>query len=575
MNDHALERLTERLDELEERVSVLEHPSAARKPDSSPHAEILPEPQVAAVAPAAQSGNMFPVMGRAMLGIAGAYLLRAVAETSSSPKLAVASVGIVYAFLWLLWAVRAHRRTQFARTLYATTSALILTPMLWELTIRFKVLPTAVTAGVLCAFALVALAPAAIARTRSDCESAGRINPVLRIACIASAGLALALAIASHEALPFIVVLLTLSAICEFSPRLDRMPEIRTIVALAADVTIWIQIYTYFSQQTTREGYPMLGESVLLLPGIVLFLIFAGGVGLRTALLRKQITAIETVQTTIAFLLAAVSVADFGPASRETILGIASLVLAVACSAAVFLVFAGTEQARNRGVFSAWCAALLLCGFWLCLPAAWAAACVGSIAVTAIVAGGCKGWIGLEWYGAVFVISAAVGSGLLTFAGSALAGNPTGAPTLAVWFAAACAVACYATTRPRTEQPRSIQALHLGLAALAAGAVTAFAAQSLAGLLALRVVPGAHHLAFIRTLTLCAAALALAFLGAHWRRRELTRLGYVMLALVAVKLVAEDLRHGHLEYIAGSIFLFAVTLIAAPRVARVSENALQ
>ena len=120
-----------------------------------------------------------------------------------------------------------------------------------------------------------------------------------------------------------------------------------------------------------------------------------------------------------------------------------------------------------------------------------------------------------------------------------------------------------------------IQALHLGLAALAAGAVTAFAAQGLAALLALRVIPAAHHLAFIRTLTLCAAVLALAFLGAHWRRRELTRLGYVMLALVAVKLLAEDLRHGHPEYIAGSIFLFAVTLIAAPRVARVNRNALQ
>lgn len=173
------------------------------------------------------------------------------------------------------------------------------------------------------------------------------------------------------------------------------------------------------------------------------------------------------------------------------------------------------------------------------------------------------------------MISAAAGSGLLTFIGSALAGNPAGAPALAVWFAAACAVACYVTTRPRAEQPRSIQALHLGLAALSVGAVTAFAAQGLAGLLALRMIPEAHHLAFIRTLTLCTAALALAFLGAHWRRRELTRLGYVMLTLVAVKLVAEDLRHGHLEYIAGSIFLFAITLIAAPRVARVSQNALQ
>ena len=32
--------------------------------------------------------------------------------------------------------------------------------------------------------------------------------------------------------------------------------------------------------------------------------------------------------------------------------------------------------------------------------------------------------------------------------------------------------------------------------------------------------------------------------------------------------VFEDLRHGHLAFIAASIFLFAVTLIVVPRVAR-------
>jgi predicted tellurium resistance membrane protein TerC len=90
----------------------------------------------------------------------------------------------------------------------------------------------------------------------------------------------------------------------------------------------------------------------------------------------------------------------------------------------------------------------------------------------------------------------------------------------------------------------------------------------------LRVQPGTHHLAFIRTLTLCTVALALAYGGARWRRAELTRLGYAALALVAIKLVTEDLRHGHLAYIAASIFLVALTLIAAPRVARAKQKAL-
>jgi hypothetical protein len=96
--------------------------------------------------------------------------------------------------------------------------------------------------------------------------------------------------------------------------------------------------------------------------------------------------------------------------------------------------------------------------------------------------------------------------------------------------------------------------------------------QGLAGLTSLKVIPGVQHLAFIRTLTVCAAAIALAFSGAHWRRMELTRIGYAALALLAVKLVVEDLRHGHLAFIAGSIFLFAITLIVVPRVAQMGQG---
>jgi hypothetical protein len=54
---------------------------------------------------------------------------------------------------------------------------------------------------------------------------------------------------------------------------------------------------------------------------------------------------------------------------------------------------------------------------------------------------------------------------------------------------------------------------------------------------------------------------------------ELTRIGYATLALVAAKLVFEDLRQGHLEFVAASIFLFAVTLIAVPRIARMGQKA--
>jgi hypothetical protein len=138
---------------------------------------------------------------------------------------------------------------------------------------------------------------------------------------------------------------------------------------------------------------------------------------------------------------------------------------------------------------------------------------------------------------------------------------------------ALCASLCYVLVKPRGAKGWIPRTLHIGFTALATGSVLALLVDGLVALTACVLVPGPHHLALIRTVALCVAALALVSGGVRWRRDELTRLGYAAIALVAVKLVTEDLRHGHLAYIAASIFLVAFTLIAAPRVARARQKA--
>ncbi|MGC9224872.1 MAG: hypothetical protein ACP5E2_13165 [Terracidiphilus sp.] len=173
----------------------------------------------------------------------------------------------------------------------------------------------------------------------------------------------------------------------------------------------------------------------------------------------------------------------------------------------------------------------------------------------------------------VFLLAASAASGLLSFLKSAVAGAPAGASAAGVWAIAVCAILCYGLVRPLKTGGKIRQTLDLLLAALAIGSVTALLIDGLVALIALRAIPGAHHLALIRTAVLCTAALALVFSGARFSRQELTRLGYTALVLVGIKLVAEDLRNGHLAYIAASIFLVAFTLIAAPRVARARQKA--
>ena len=73
-----------------------------------------------------------------MLGIAGAYLLRAMAESTTFPRAVVVPVALSYAAMWLVAATRVKTEAKFASVAYAGTSVLILIPMLWELTLRFN-----------------------------------------------------------------------------------------------------------------------------------------------------------------------------------------------------------------------------------------------------------------------------------------------------------------------------------------------------------------------------------------------------------------------------------------------------
>jgi hypothetical protein len=547
----ALQELTARLAALERRVEALERLSPAA---------IVPEPVARPSAvdgeglSLAHAGGVFSVLGKAMLGIAGAYLLRAVAESSSLPRLAIAAVAIVYALLWLVAAARVPAKEWVSSTVYAGTSALILAPMLWELTLSFKVLPARATAAILCLFVIVATA----------LGWKKNLAPVLWVANCAAAAAALALSIATHQLLPFIAALLLMALISEYSAARNHTSGMRPLAALAADVAIWALIFIYSGPASTRMDYPALSTIGLILPGCLLFLIYAASAAQRTLLLTQKITVFETGQAMIAFLLAASSVLYFAPGGGAIVLGTVCLLFSAACYAASFLLLSKGAEGRNFHVFAAWAAGLFLAGSYLCLPQFWLPAILGLAAITATIFGT---RLTLRFHGLVFLLAAAAASGLLSYIVHALAGtSPAGLDTI-VCIVSLCAFVCYAAGRHLHQENWKPQLLHLATAALAVFALAALLVMGLLWLSALRIAPSAPYVAFIRTLIFCAMALALALAGSRWRRVELTRMAYATLGLVAAKLLFEDLHLGHLEFIAAAIFLFAITLIAVPRLA--------
>ncbi len=243
-----VEQLSERVRELERRVSTLEGQPANAIRCSLPHlwSVALPKsrpPETWRGFPAPNvSAGVLPVFGKAVLGIAGAYLLRAVAESGTIPRLPVLMVAIVYAGMWLVWAVRTHATNRFASVTYAITAALILSPLLWESTVRFQMLPPAFTAAVLVAFVVLALALA----WRQNLQA------IPWVATLAAVATALALIIATRELVPFTAGLLAVALATEVVVCLGHRLSVRALPAIAADFAVWLLVYL----MTSPEGVP-------------------------------------------------------------------------------------------------------------------------------------------------------------------------------------------------------------------------------------------------------------------------------------------------------------------------------
>lgn len=241
-----LNRLALRLDALERRVYVLEHPSIV--PNAIPALESVPSQSVQArESPSPPpAGGVLSAIGMAMLGIAGAYLLRAVAESTSFPKSWIAAIAISYATLWLVWSTRGSAAAWFTRITYACTSALILAPLLWELTLRFKLWPPTATAGVLGAYVCIA---SGLAWKRN-------LTAVFWVVNFAAALVALALSTATRDLAPFIAVLLLMVLLGEYAAFRNRAPGIRPLVAATADLAVLMLLFIYSDPQSEHMDYP-------------------------------------------------------------------------------------------------------------------------------------------------------------------------------------------------------------------------------------------------------------------------------------------------------------------------------
>lgn len=598
----SLEGGTEPLARAEERAIRLETLSVSEVLSVS---EAVPEERGSAVAFSAPAGDAsgwggLALVGRTLIVMGGAYLIRWLTESGAVPAHVGLMLGVAYAFVWLISADRAaaagrHKSAAF----HGASFALIAEPLAWEAAGRFGIIGASGGAAGVALFTGCALA---IAWWR-------RLRPVAWIAVLGAIFSSWALMASIEPVLPAVAVLVAVTIAADWlamPPRLRNRgaPAWRFlpwVPALATDVTLAvIVVEAVFGRPDELPSGP--GMVWLLL---ALFVGSAGSLVLRALLDLGPVATTATVDGSesvadqergahwrprwfdlahgpatavigywgawgLAGALIHAKIAGIGVAIG---LGVASAVAAAACYGAALPLLPQRPGRRPAYLLLTSLGLILAVGAGgMLLDATGRAAAWSVLAVAGAWLAGRRRTVTVGLHAFVYALLAAVSSGLLVEAGYALATDPgRGWPTLSpVAVAVLAALAVAASLRLPAESPFWGRAARIPKLLLLAALVWAASGALLAIVLPwLAAAPsGPSLVAAVRTGFVALLALALAWLSRYDRFREARWLVYAVLIAGAVKLIVEDLRLGRPGELFVALAVYGGALILAPRLTR-------
>jgi len=487
------------------------------------------------------------IVGRALLGLAGAYLLRALTESGALPQRLGVGIGVVYAMLWLGWAARTEAERRLETALHGLTSALVLSPLLFEASARLHAISSWTAALLLAAFTVVGLCVS----WRKD------LLVVATIATLASVGTSGALLIATRDALPFTFALLAIAAGVEVAACLNHWLSERWLTASAADLAVLLTTWLVTNARGVPDTYVPIPHTGLLVAQATLLAIYLASTIFRTLLRGYTFTVFETAQCAVVFAI------GVGGGLRYSILAGAA-----ACYLVAFrMLDRGEKRGRNFYVYSTFGILLVVAGSRIVFPAPVASVLWAGLAIGAAWAGGAFSRRTLEVHGAIYLLLAVVGSGALEQSVGLLLG---GAGAIShgewpVWISAGAAAVCYVLSRG-VRVVHSAALVWLAAGILAGGVTVVY--HAVYGMEASHAYCGT-----IRTAVIAAAALLAAWAGARWSKAEFSRLMYPLMALGAWRLVTVDLRQERTAALFLSLLLYGAALMVLPRISRQAASA--
>lgn len=562
-----LQKLNQRVQQLEARVAALESKPPQPAAKTAPPRPVLVVPPTERTTPPptwrgfpppqTASGSGVSVIGKAVLGMAGAFLLRAIAESGSVPKLPVLIVAVIYAGLWMAFAIRIHATKGFASITYGITSAMILSPLLWESTVSFQILSPAFAAAILVAFVVLTL----LLTWHVE------LYVLPWVAMLATLITTLALIVATHDLVPLTTVLLAAAVVTEISACLGHHLSLRAAPAIASNLALLLLIDIMTSPEGVPQGYQPASPTTIATVCLALLAIYGGSIGYRALHRRETVTIFEIVQGVLAFVIATFGALSATRGGIAPLLAAFILLLAVVCYWGALVRFTDKAHSRNRRTFATWAAALLIAGSVTLFPGKVAGAFLSISAVAMAFMYKRTGKISLGLHSSVYLLAAAAASPMLDHVIGTLTKSVPAAPNWQVAVVALSAATCYWVGLRLAENRALYRALWLVPALLTSFAVSGFIVAAIVWIASGRIEIVASRMSVIRTVVNCGLALALAFLGLRWKRVELGWIAYTAVGFGTMKLFFEDLRYGNAASLVVSLLFYGLVLVLLPRLA--------
>jgi hypothetical protein len=548
--DARLDALEQSVRALEARVAALE--SWSDRDDARDEATASADGAGHGLIPAVDLAVWLGLIGRTLVVLGGAYLLRALTESG----LWTSATGIVLAFGYAAtWLVIADRSSGVSGVFHGAAAEMIALPLLWEAVQRFHVVGPASASAILTVITLGILAVAV----------RGRRQALAWLAISGALPMSLALMASTGALVPFAAADIVLGVATLWIGYTVDWVWLRWPAAAVADLAV-LALASEASPPDGAAAAPLIVAVQLLLPASYL-----ASIAIRTLVRGRDIIVFEALQS------AAALIAGFGGAvyvARTTGTGGMLLVAtALACGAGSYasaFAFVTRRQGfqRNFHFYTSVALVLVLSGVALGLPetALWWAA----LAVTAAWLAPRSRGPTLTVHAVAYLAAATIASGLAAAVVRALTGGaasqPLAAPRLLAVFAAGCL--CWATPpvdgyRPLARAARTAIALIVTVAAIAWIVSIALSDATAPGIAAA-----------IRTSVLAATAIGLAWLGGSTRLVEAAWLVYPALAAGALKLFVEDFPRSDAASLFVALAAYGGAMIVAPRLLRAQSGSV-